>query len=847
MKSRLHVLFIFLLCLLFLSCSNLFQAKGGKGSVAVRLPGHRENVFEQSLKCDRNSLLYEISVLNDTKLVDTTNASSGETIKFSLDPGVYSIAAVAYDSKDKNKIFPLYKGSAEAEVEEAKEKELTLVLKRVSSADFVKNVWGEEKDQYNYTWGGNIDNYYPAFDKVLKKGDCARVTFSGVANTAFSGKIDATFAKNGNQNAWTEVARASNEVSFKVGDEVTLSFDLILQDDTFDKNDIQFNLFYDFTSLDETMSFNEYKIDFNFNPDFTSIEHNIHIGDFVYPLYVKAGEQFELPSADKLNTYLLSDKWGFELEGWYRTNDFTGSKVSRVSKSDNTKTMDFYAKLNLALKKNIYAEPSENEKYYNYTAAVNLANFAKGADGSRFEKLPQSGEKIKLTVEGLASSDFNGYLACNLVEWSKEWTSFDYEKYPLNVKKGESFVVYYELTVPEDRSLLSLEDTWISLSYELEDLDVASSISDLKVTLYGDDYGSNYIIEAGQSEHMTLAYDKDGILVTVNLLFDDKHAVEAWIDDLASGSQFRINDDVVKASDSYSFVWPLCKKDEVYQLQLRTHIGNYVYVYESAYCSAGGGIGELDYSEYNNISLSLENAEDARNVVIDNFSEAAFKQLTSSSDKVSDLGFEVTLYSGFKDWHDTDWIYVYTYIFGNESEGSIYEGLAESGKFNILKDYFNWKKPSTINDELSSRELCFFGLRSYFNMEGYEDGYFYAKELLSDEIAYPPYEFPILPANVEVSIFYPDDYTPPFSINSTNTSTSSILNALLFEEIDNITYYWYIDNELIQSGPSASLEINYSDYPPKFYNAKCIATYELEQEMKVLEADYILAVTSMSL
>ena len=135
-------------------------------------------------------------------------------------------------------------------------------------------------------------------------------------------------------------------------------------------------------------------------------------------------------------------------------------------------------------------------------------------------------------------------------------------------------------------------------------------------------------------------------------------------------------------------------------------------------------------------------------------------------------------------------------------------------------------------------------------LEGNEDGQFFGKEILSAETPYTPYIFPDDPAKVSISISYPENYTPGFYVTYNSQilkdgTRVSYLTAQISEQEDDVTYYWYIDNQLLQHGPDNILNLNESMYSPKIYDAKCIATYKEAGVQKVLEADFYLTVYNL--
>ena len=511
MKSIKKIFLYLSVCVLFLSCSNLLKSQSEKGLVCIRLPGEKQTLARSALVSDKNNLLFEVKVTGDGDFSLSKEARSGEEIEFDLDPGNYLIDVSAYTSEDIEKKFLVYHGSADAVVNEGARTVVELQMNRIPAIDFVKSVWGDlTKNEYNYTWGGDVTNYVPdlknQLKSALKKGDKANVKIHGIANTDYKGNIEATFANH--NNGWTKIATDTCAVDFKAGDELNLSFDLILQNDTSSKEDLIFNLFYAYDELDELMGFNDYSIEFDFNPSFEVVEHFFHVGARLLSIYCKTDVEYNLPDYDTINWMMDYNLWAMQLEGWYDNESYSGEAITKLSAAENTTSNDYYAKLKITTVKNIWGNEEDNE--YNYVASFQIRNFARGENGAEFNELPKGGETIKLTFEGVVDQDFNGYLGCDLFEDSVEWTSVAQQFARLEAQAGEKFILYYELPVPKGTKFDSLAHTGFNFFYGIEDIDKEISISDFKVTLYGGKYGEDYDDTVGPTLTVTLPEYKSG-------------------------------------------------------------------------------------------------------------------------------------------------------------------------------------------------------------------------------------------------------------------------------------------------------------------------------------------------
>ena len=282
MKSKLKVILFIFFSFLFFSCSFLSQLQkdSRKGIVYIQLPAsgaealeRNQGITEQKLRAKPNFLIYDITIKNGEEVVEKKEAVSGSKVELYLEGGSYILEAVAFDTDDKDKKYPLYKGSVDIEVKAERITSVTLKMQRIMHADFDKGPKGsyEWSDlSKKYLWDGRVLDYCEGFDKVIKLGDCATVTLKGKANTSFKGLFYCAFG-NDSYGYASQIAVESKQVEFKAGEDVELSFDLIVEADTKSKEDLLFCLYYGSEDLNDSLSFNESSIDFNFEPKFSVV------------------------------------------------------------------------------------------------------------------------------------------------------------------------------------------------------------------------------------------------------------------------------------------------------------------------------------------------------------------------------------------------------------------------------------------------------------------------------------------------------------------------------------------------------------------------------------------------
>ena len=387
MKSKLKIILFIFISSLFFSCSFLSQLQkdSRKGVVYIQLPGSGSEalersigVAEQKLRAKQSFLIYNITIKDGEEVIEEKEADGGTKVELYLEAGNYVLDVVAFDTDDKDKKYPLYKGTVDIMVKAQTITTVSLIMKRIIHADFDKG----PKGAYNwdhlsqkYIWDGKVFDYCEGFDKVIKKGDCATVTLKGKANTDFKGLFYGAFGKD-NYGYASEIAVESKQVEFKAGEDVEISFDLIAEMETKSKDDLLFCLYYSSEDLNDSMSFNEMSIDFNFEPVF-SVVNPVTIS-VVLPEYTKDNVSISKADVDdgykftcvedeltNKNIKLASYSWFLSLAGEEKTVSTENTFVL------TNKALEDYENGVYSLSIVAY---DENGRMYASTASVTVSN-----------------------------------------------------------------------------------------------------------------------------------------------------------------------------------------------------------------------------------------------------------------------------------------------------------------------------------------------------------------------------------------------------------------------------------------------------------------------------------------
>ena len=387
MKSKLKIILFIFISSLFFSCSFLSQLQkdSRKGVVYIQLPGSGSEAFERSigvaeqkLRAKPSFLIYNITIKDGEEVIEEKEADGGTKVELYLEAGNYVLDVVAFDTDDKDKKYPLYKGTVDIMVKAQTITTVSLIMKRIIHADFdkgPKGVYNWDHLSQKYIWDGKVFDYCEGFDKVIKKGDCATVTLKGKANTDFKGLFYGAFGKD-NYGYASEIAVESKQVEFKVGEDVEISFDLIAEMETKSKDDLLFCLYYSSEDLNDSMSFNEMSIDFNFEPVFTVV--NPVTISVVLPEYTKDNVSISKADVDggykftcvedeltNKNIKLASYSWVLSLAGEEKTVSTENTFVL------TNKALEDYENGVYSLSIVAY---DENGRMYAATASVTVSN-----------------------------------------------------------------------------------------------------------------------------------------------------------------------------------------------------------------------------------------------------------------------------------------------------------------------------------------------------------------------------------------------------------------------------------------------------------------------------------------
>lgn len=319
------------------------------------------------------------------------------------------------------------------------------------------------------------------------------------------------------------------------------------------------------------------------------------------------------------------------------------------------------------------------------------------------------------------------------------------------------------------QSLESFENAYIIMYYSTASGTAPATITDLAAaTMYSP---NKQFIERKETEHMILESSEEGVEITITRKDDDP----IWKDNIditeeESGTLYCIPEQVFANTDTITFIYPFCIPGKTYRFSLgynntKEEGAEYgPYHVESGKITAGGGKGELDYSEYNKIDLSLTEDDLGRYFNIENFTTSLHESMYKEMElDVAAVSYEITFCSGKWDWSEnTSWVYGQTdYIDdiagGTITENNFYKAIVNDGSLNLLDQRLElWQSPVQLNEEFSRHKTYWAEFRYKIKIADYDyeytfedkdgetvtySGTFYTKGIKTEETPYTPMVF----------------------------------------------------------------------------------------------------------
>lgn len=853
MKNKTNHLFILLIPIFFLSCSNLLQ--NSKGTLKIIVPGNSStNSSARYVEFKDRDYKFVITITDRKNYNHTVNATSGQELSLSLDEGIYYINATAYfnDNSDYSDVVYKCKDESIVTIKADTTTSLNLEMYRqyFPTETFEKNVWGDQtKDEYNYYLGApftdadNLKNFTTVFEPKNKLS----VTLYGIPDKDFEADVYAKVSDISN-NSWKQIGSSLPiHIKATAGKKIVQNFDIIITEKATSAAKTELSFGYENDSFNKTVTLKDFAFEVNLTPSFNVLTYTYVVGGNKYEVYYPDNSDITLPSSQyDIFGYPFCEQ---DFLGWYENPEYKGNSISKISAKDNVSNKTFYAKWNLNIRKSEWSDDSGNTQY-NYAIDTRINDVLPD-----FNKILSAGDNLIIKLEGKTSKDFTGNLFCQLINDFENWHAVAFSNYYVDTKANEKITAYFLFEVPEDAKFTSLYTTGLQFGYEKSTFDAPMIISDFKVS-------EITAIPSASTEHMILNSSSKGVEITVKRSENDRPWLnDTIISDAFSNTSFRIPQNVFEKNDEITFTWPLCKSGETYLFVLYYYLNeNNTPCTEQIYCTANGGLGELNYDNYNKMSVELLSENDGRYVQINGFNDSSRDTLFNKIN-VEKLQFNISFFSGNSDWSDSKWIYSFNHNCEEPCENnSFYKQLVDYEKFNFLAEYAeSYKTPYEINEELSQKST-YFALANYsFSIPGYESsGFFYTSDIISQTEKYSPYSF-TEKGNITIHIEIPTSEKPDIFMNIEkiemttedpvldNTFTLKANIASKDETLDlstaQIKYYWSFNgiplkDSIDSSSTSSTIIIDCSNIPPNEYEAKCVAIITANGKDIILEQDF---------
>lgn len=833
MKNLKYFFLSLITSFILLSCQNGFLSN--EGYISFSLPEGPGSSISRA--ADSQVLQFNVSVLSDGEEVQSVQGKSLDKVKFTLLPGNYVVQVNAYSIEDSEFKKPLYEGSSEATVIAGQTTRVTIKLKKLNyeTYSFVKNVFNDNGD-YNYYLGLGIPE-----DSIEQFKEDAKVEFTAtfVPDTDFEGKIDFHYAHNldkeGNNN-WSLVYGDTKTFSWKKGVPCTLVFDFIVPYDLDPALDYGFGLSYFPSDLDSGTTFESLDYKTNTNATFETVKITYHYGNQTVTHKRVKGMDYVLIKYDDIYGYKLFEPnylWLQVFNGWVEKGDATNTPITMLTADQNTKDREFYLDYDLLFGKNEWDVGKATYDYHYRTEAPFSIWFPD------VTKSPAAGDHVKFLFTANAGKDFAGKsFTLDAEIFANDTTGWDYINSTSNsitVDSNGKLETYFDILIPESRTNMpDLDHLILHLRYQKTTLDKESVFTDWSLKLVD---SNPFISETATTEHMILKATDKGVHVTVQLLDTDKFIYQGntEIVDLDTHTVFRIDTNYLNENKIIEIDYPLCKKDDEMHMALQYNLeytdgSGTAWKEEATYVLAGGGIGQLDYTDFDKMVLSYDTDNYTLNLT--NSSVINWYTFLGQKLNIANHSLDFSVISGNKNWTDgTFWASGNNLNLedSNVKDSPLFKLFTE-GKVYIFDEtqfgYCFFDTGLTLNKKLSQKPTLFFGLRYQFNFEGYNEklGSFYTKEIQTDVTAYAPKEFE---ESCKIELKNYENLQYDVYVDSYDSASNTLKLQVEGPIIPYRCYFWYINGERkLNYYYDSSCNFYLSNYEDGEYLINCIITEE---------------------
>lgn len=694
-------LFTLFLCV---SCKLDFITPSDEGSLKVTLPG--KEIASRAIETpDIQTFRFNVSVLQDGKIIQSKTALTSETIYFEdLDVGDYLLQVDAYDVYDTDFTWLLYRGTQEATVKENKTSEVEVILKGVYT--FSKNQY--DTDKYNYYMGLPFNSESKFFASscnelnTLRKDAKIEVKTTFVPDTDFNGNVIFYYYHNDDQGNWASDYTINSTVNWKKGEPCTVVNKFVVVNDANPDYEYGIAYIYEPKDKDEATHIIINSSEINTNATFETVTYTYHYLN--NKIEIKAGknqdyhllEEWEIWSHVK-KAYMYCQK----IKGWYEKDDSNKKIITDISADENTINREFVLDYDLYFSKNTW------DTDYNYRFELPIQYLF-----NDLTQLPNPGEHIKFVFSGtiqdftddlknqLSRMRFSSELADNSNGWERlYWGSNTCEP------NDTGFKVFFDLVMPE--GAYDINHIVININYSHDVIDKEITLSDWSI-----EKGNVLIERTAETEHMSLESDVNGVRIKLSNL---GRYFGLWVTDTETGTRFACEQSYIDANGgTIEFIYPFCNENQEMHFSLTGNKAinelsdESTWIDEEVYVLAGGGLGPINYTNYNKIELGYHEDGSGRFFTSNNIKDCvqSFMQdnMTWNGGISSQDVFDKTFYNysvicGKKDWSDnTEW----GFGIGEEAAGNM-EQLNDYGESYLSDQLFNHQRFNILDNEILNR------------------------------------------------------------------------------------------------------------------------------------------------
>ena len=542
------------------------------------------------------------------------------------------------------------------------------------------------RDQFNYRFDLPASRLGLDFEKPAK-GDTLKVIFSATASHDFNGDMALMFVDF--TDGWNWLGDDWHHVETRNGKIIEL-FEIPIENDVnpaLDNTQFGFNLSYNNDVLDEVMILSDWKFEVLDDDEAASRIADItyNYAGFTATRKAITGYNYYLPEVTNAITDVINEfPWfvnDLTFAGWYDNPEFTGEPLTVISAKNLKASTSIYGKFEVTTHEYDFNGYNRNDGY-NWGTSIPAKPYI-----SNVNIHAKAGETVLVAMSATLSYDLDGWIGFGINDQSlvnaflgSEW---HYVK-TVNNKLQTVFPVTLERTA----NITSVDNLRFYFTHNPDNNpDKPVTFTDLKIEIVdADPFASTTAV----TEHVTATACNEGIQITVHNLNDSLNLSCVYpVNPLNREAGAALT----RSDEGYTFIWPFCEKGKTYSFRINYDDGTGIWRGEDFSVIAGGGVGEFDFTPFDQMPVTLSSNTEDTFISVPQFTRENLKKVYEPYSSIisgSCIGF--VFYSCNSDGSDD--CYEFESITGNSPDFEWYTRglgpLLTGSNYSIFDDIGDW-------------------------------------------------------------------------------------------------------------------------------------------------------------